>query len=176
MSHFPEELKNLRLKRGLTQAALAGELHVTQNAIFNWENGRRDPSIEMIQKIADYFQVSVAYLFAEKESYRTVLRFLDAFSKEKAHSDSSMASALGSSKESPHDFLCTDQSGIPLAAIECMGTDKSYAHLMAYAEKCYQWYQKTYEPLNVEGRCKVAEYAEILSESERFQRKMEEPA
>ena len=66
MSCFADELKNLRMERGLTQTALARELQVTQNAVFNWENGKREPSMEMIRKIADYFQVSAAYLFAER--------------------------------------------------------------------------------------------------------------
>ena len=35
MSCFADELKNLRMERGLTQTALARELQVTQNAIFN---------------------------------------------------------------------------------------------------------------------------------------------
>ena len=38
------------MERGLTQTALARELQVTQNAIFNWENGKREPSMEMIRK------------------------------------------------------------------------------------------------------------------------------
>ena len=59
MSHFAKGLKELRLERGLTQSALAKELNVTQNAIFNWENEKREPSIEMIQKIANYFSTSL---------------------------------------------------------------------------------------------------------------------
>ena len=148
MSYFADQLKQLRIQRGLTQAALSKELHVTQNAIFNWENGKREPSMEMIQKIADYFQVSTAYLFAEKESYRTILRFLDECSKEKA-----------------------PEAGTPLMTIEFMESNQSYEHLISYVQKCYEWYQKTYESLNEEGRCKVAEYAELLSQTEKYQKK-----
>lgn len=154
MSHFSEELKSIRLKHGLTQAALANELHVTQNAVFNWENGKREPTIAMIQKIADYFQVSAAYFFAEKESYRTVLRFLDQSAKRKAS-----------------DLVVRDETDGSFIAIECTEGDTSYDSLIAYAGKCCEWYEKICGSLNEEGRRKVAEYAEILSGSERFQRK-----
>lgn len=177
MSHFADELKELRLKRGLTQTALAKELQVTQNAVFNWENGKREPSIEMIEKIADYFQVSASYLFAEKESYRIMLRFLDELSKGKAPAaiDFIPVNGHGSAEAVPEagnerrpDFVMTDEDGIPFATIEFTKADKSYDRLIAFARKCYEWYQKTYESLNEEGRCKVAEYAEILSASERY--------
>ena len=52
MSHFANSLKQLRIERGLTQSALAKELHVTQNAVFNWENEKREPNLDMIRKIA----------------------------------------------------------------------------------------------------------------------------
>lgn len=57
-----KNLKSLRLKNNLTQAALAKELNVTQNAVYQWENGKREPSSEMVEKIANYFKVSPNYL------------------------------------------------------------------------------------------------------------------
>ncbi len=185
MSHFADALKELRLKRGLTQAALACELQVSQNAVFNWENGKREPTIEMIEKIADYFQISTAYLFAEKESYRAMLRFLDEFSKGKVPAANashpvdrgcSMEAGSKAAQNAHCDFVMADEAGAPLAVIELMGTDMSYQHLIAYVRRCYDWYKKTYEPLNEDGRDKVVEYAELLSESEKFRRKLEEPA
>lgn len=185
MSCFADELKNLRMERGLTQTALARELQVTQNAVFNWENGKREPSMEMIRKIADYFQVSAAYLFAENEIYRTALRFLDEFSTGKAPTtDGSPWEDRGGSKgtvpkaakEPQCDFMIKDEAGNPLIIIECTETDKSHERLLAHIRKYIEWCQKTYEPLNEDGRCKVAEYAELLSGAAKFQRKPEEPA
>ncbi len=49
---FKDRLKALRKKRGLTQQQLAYLLDVSQNAIYNWENGKRQPKIEMIEKIS----------------------------------------------------------------------------------------------------------------------------
>lgn len=75
MSYFANGLKQLRLEHGLTQAALARELHVTQNAIFNWENEKREPSIDMIYKIADYFGTTIVYLLDGKENAKHPPRF-----------------------------------------------------------------------------------------------------
>lgn len=70
MSHFANGLKQLRLEHNLTQAALAKDLNVTQNAIFNWENEKREPNLNMIEKIADYFDTSLLYLLEGKKEYK----------------------------------------------------------------------------------------------------------
>ena len=62
MSDFSYRLKQLRTNHGLTQKQLASALNVSQNAVFNWENDKRKPNYEMMQKIADYFNVSVGYI------------------------------------------------------------------------------------------------------------------
>lgn len=62
MMTLQQRLKSLRLGRLLTQKELAGLLNVSQNAIYNWENGNREPNKEMIEKIASLFGVSPAYL------------------------------------------------------------------------------------------------------------------
>ena len=51
MTEFSKNLKQLRTDKKITQMELADYLHVSQNAIFNWENGKREPSLEIIQKI-----------------------------------------------------------------------------------------------------------------------------
>lgn len=76
MSHFATGLKQLRLEHGLTQAALAKELSVTQNAIFNWENEKREPNLDMIRKIAEYFGTSLVYLLDGKEDAKNPPKFV----------------------------------------------------------------------------------------------------
>ena len=39
----PEEIKDLRIRLGLTQVALANKLHASVESIRNWELGRRHP-------------------------------------------------------------------------------------------------------------------------------------
>lgn len=59
---FSTNLKNLRISRRLTQLDLANALGSTQSAVASYETGRREPSIETIQRIADYFQVPISTL------------------------------------------------------------------------------------------------------------------
>lgn len=68
MPSFHERLKQLRTKNSITQKKLASTLNVSQNAIFNWENGKREPSMDMIQKIADYFEVTPAYIMGWEDN------------------------------------------------------------------------------------------------------------
>ena len=55
-------LKQLRTERGLLQADIGGYLGKGQNTISYYETGKREPSIEELKRIADYFNVSVDYL------------------------------------------------------------------------------------------------------------------
>ena len=57
-----ENIKRLRLTKGLNQVEFAKVLGVTQQCVSNWENDNVVPSIEMLEKIADFFAVSTDYL------------------------------------------------------------------------------------------------------------------
>lgn len=61
-NNFPEALKKLRAKRGLTQADLAEGLGVAKSTISMYEVGAREPDFEMLETIADYFNVDLMYL------------------------------------------------------------------------------------------------------------------
>ncbi|MCC8016521.1 MAG: XRE family transcriptional regulator [Clostridiales bacterium] len=63
---FSEELKKLRISRGLTQQELADELKLSRSAIGMYENGERTPDIYMINLIADFFNVSTDSLIGRK--------------------------------------------------------------------------------------------------------------
>ena len=55
-------IKELRNKKGLSQAQLADELGISNQIISFYENDKREPKIGMWQKLADFFGVSVPYL------------------------------------------------------------------------------------------------------------------
>lgn len=59
---FASRLKDLRTSKNLTMESLAKDLDTTRATISNFENEQRKPSLDMIIKIADYFQVSIDYL------------------------------------------------------------------------------------------------------------------
>ena len=62
---FPKQIKYLR--RALSQVQLADKLGVKKQSISNWENDNIRPSVEMLEKIADFFDVSTDYLLGREE-------------------------------------------------------------------------------------------------------------
>ena len=55
-------LKLLRTEKGLSQEEVSSVLNITRQAYSSWERGEFEPSLEMINKIADYFKVTVDFL------------------------------------------------------------------------------------------------------------------
>ncbi len=66
MTIFTERLKELRLKKGLTQTELGEKVGVKQNTFTNWENGKREPNFENLIKLADLLEVSLDWLFGRE--------------------------------------------------------------------------------------------------------------
>ena len=61
-------LKELRKAKGISQLKLALDLSMTQNTISRYETGDREPGINELIKIADYFNVSIDYLVGRTEN------------------------------------------------------------------------------------------------------------
>lgn len=61
---FAKRLKELRASRGLTQDDLARELNLVKSPISMYENGKRKPSFEVLEAIADYFNVNMDTLYS----------------------------------------------------------------------------------------------------------------
>lgn len=62
-----KNLKLLRRQHNLSQKEIGNIFHASQNTVSQWENGTRKPSYDIIQEIADYFDVSVDYLLGRQE-------------------------------------------------------------------------------------------------------------
>ncbi len=60
-----EQIKNLRKKRGWSQADLALKINGDAGQISRYENGKITPSVEAIVKFAALFDVSVDYLLLD---------------------------------------------------------------------------------------------------------------
>ena len=56
------KLRELRKSRRLTQAQVAEGIHCSAATYSRYEHGARQPSIEMLERLADFFGVSVDYL------------------------------------------------------------------------------------------------------------------
>ena len=57
-----EKIRNLRKNFNISQVELATRLGVTKQCVSNWENDNILPSVDMLVKIAKYFNVSTDYL------------------------------------------------------------------------------------------------------------------
>ena len=72
MATFSERLRSLRKEKGFNQTDLAKELNVTIGTVSVWERGVRKPEIETLEKISDYFDVSLGYLLGSADDRQPV--------------------------------------------------------------------------------------------------------
>ena len=62
MNEFSRKLKKLRQSRGLTQADVAVRLGISASTVGMYEQGRREPDLETMQKICKLYNVTPDYL------------------------------------------------------------------------------------------------------------------
>ena len=60
-------LKEKKKKKNINQLKLAFDLAISREAISHYENGNRNPSLEMLIALSDYFNVSIDYLIKGEE-------------------------------------------------------------------------------------------------------------
>lgn len=59
---FSERVKKLRKQNNITQGELAEKMNVTPTGVSYWESGKAIPNYETLQRLANYFNVSIDYL------------------------------------------------------------------------------------------------------------------
>ncbi len=60
-------LREIRKKKGLTQLKVAMDLNITREALSYYENGKRNPDLELLIAFSKYFNKSIDYLITGKE-------------------------------------------------------------------------------------------------------------
>ena len=60
-------LKQIRKEKKLTQLKVAMDLNISREALSHYENNKREPSIELLIKMSEYFNVSIDFLINGKE-------------------------------------------------------------------------------------------------------------
>jgi len=68
MTLFAERLKNLRIQTNSKQTDIADILGVQPRTIRFYESGDREPNIDSINKLADFFNVSTDYLLGRSDN------------------------------------------------------------------------------------------------------------
>lgn len=66
MSNIGKSISKFRKEQEMTQDQLAERLHVTRQAVSNWETGKTQPDVETLEQLAECFGVSVEMLIYGK--------------------------------------------------------------------------------------------------------------
>lgn len=67
MAGFGERLRALREEKNMKQEDMAKIFGISRGAISKYENNEREPSIKLIEAFADYFGVTVDYIFGRTD-------------------------------------------------------------------------------------------------------------
>ena len=60
-------LKTIRKQKNLNQLKVALDLNISREALSHYENGKREPSLAMLRKMSEYYNVSIDYLITGHE-------------------------------------------------------------------------------------------------------------
>lgn len=75
-------LEELRKKMGLSQEDLAKKINMTQQRISAYEKGKREPDLETLKVLADFFGVTTDFLLGKDETMPVTPEFTFAYHKE----------------------------------------------------------------------------------------------
>lgn len=67
MITFAERLKTERKKNNITQTQLAEKLYLDRSSISKYESGKQIPETPTLEKLADFFDVSIDYLLGKTD-------------------------------------------------------------------------------------------------------------
>lgn len=105
MKKYSNRVKELRLAKSLSQEQLAEKIGLTKQAISQYERGERSPSMDVLEALCDFFNVSSDYLLGFDA---VTLRFVGKNEIDKLESKSSARIPV----------LGRVAAGIPIDAIE----------------------------------------------------------
>ncbi len=97
---FSDRLHALRAAKGLSQRAVAADLHISQALLSHYENGAREPGLQFVCRACDYYGVSADYLLGRTdqptlpteqiERLRLAVRAMQSTAEQAAHALSSL--------------------------------------------------------------------------------------
>lgn len=72
MSTLSTILRQLRTEKDLSQKQVADSIGITRTAYSNYEQGLREPSLQILVKIASFFEVSAGYVLGIENDFGIV--------------------------------------------------------------------------------------------------------
>jgi sugar/nucleoside kinase (ribokinase family) len=141
---FGATVTALRKRAGLTQAALAETLNVSDKAISKWENGLGYPEITLLPRLAAAFGVTVDYLLSGQRRGITLagsivvdsVKTVDRFPKVGmlAYVDSVVRGIGGCAPNVAID-LCRIDPSLPTSVLGCVGDDEHGRFVISQLQK-----------------------------------------
>lgn len=74
MAQFDKILKLLRSEKKMSQQELANALGISKSSINMYERGDRQPNLNVLEKIADYFNVDIDYLLGRTAKTNKIIK------------------------------------------------------------------------------------------------------
>lgn len=68
-SEFPQRLRKLRERKGISRRVLADFCQLSKSAVARYERGEREPTSGALSRMADYFEVSTDYLLGRSKKF-----------------------------------------------------------------------------------------------------------
>ncbi|HGD1056919.1 TPA: helix-turn-helix domain-containing protein [Streptococcus agalactiae] len=62
---FSKKLKELRINNKLSQKQIAEQMNISQQAYAKWERGKNSPSLATLEKVANFFNLSIEELLSD---------------------------------------------------------------------------------------------------------------
>ena len=60
-------LRLVRKQKNLNQLKVALDLNISREALSHYENGKRNPDVQMLKRMSQYFNVSIDFLINGRE-------------------------------------------------------------------------------------------------------------
>lgn len=110
---FHLRIKELRTKKGLTQAELAKEFNLGRTAVSMWEKKKSYPNLRMLNDLADFFDVSVDYLVGNQTvsltpEVNSLIKRIKELMCEKKFTVKDLADIAALEEDTLNDFLNED--------------------------------------------------------------------
>jgi len=77
MSYIGKNIRKIRISKKMTQTEFAELFNLKRTAVGSYEEGRAEPKIETLIKIADYFKLSLDQLLRKELSINEIFHFRD---------------------------------------------------------------------------------------------------
>ena len=119
-------LKILRKRKGVSQQDIADYLGIVRSAYGFYETGKRDPSTDILQKLSDYFEVSIDTILGREELTEPFGRQI-VEKPELVFEDEVMLPIVGSLRcgygHSGEPYYIIGHKGVPVSYVKKWGKD-----------------------------------------------------